>query len=583
VRAAAQLLPPHDTPAPACWRVLDTRFDAVRLLALWRHWRSLPATGPRILHLVALIPAPPAGSELRAQLALADLPGADRALAEELLAAWWGLLPGQHRIALAGARLQLTLGIGETGALLREQRFAADALWLDPALPWSADGLKAVARCLRRGAAVAGLDAAAAAPPAHALREAGFVRREEGWRFDPPWTLRHEPAAMAVGVPGRCAIVGAGLAGASVAAALARRGWQVQVLDAAAEPASGASGLPVGLLIPYASADDGPRARLTRAGLRLMRAEAQRLLRAGQDWGPGGVLELRLDGRGGLPRDWPSAGLEISRAVELPARAAWCQGVEHVPALWHEQAAWIKPAQLVRAWLAEDGVQFRPLSPVARLHRPPEGTGGWALLDAQGRVLTEAEQIVLANALDAPRLLAALGPSMPAVHGMRGVLSWGLHRLALDAVCPPHPVNGAGSFIPHVPSPEGPAWYAGSTYEASAGPAAPLAAHLQADHDKLRRLLPTAAAVLADDYAQQRVRSWQGLRCVSRDRLPLVGAVQPQAAPGLWLSTAMGSRGLSLAMLCAELLASQLGAEPWPIGARLARHLDLHRGRSGQD
>ncbi|WP_305017129.1 hypothetical protein [Mycobacterium tuberculosis] len=30
---------------------------------------------------------------------------------------------------------------------------------------------------------------------------------------------------------------------------------------------------------------------------------------------------------------------------------------------------------------------------------------------------------------------------------------------------PPHPVNGAGSFIPDVPVSGGRAWYAGSTYE----------------------------------------------------------------------------------------------------------------------
>jgi tRNA 5-methylaminomethyl-2-thiouridine biosynthesis bifunctional protein len=47
--------------------------------------------------------------------------------------------------------------------------------------------------------------------------------------------------------------------------------------------------------------------------------------------------------------------------------------------------------------------------------------------------------------------------------------------------------------------------------------------------------------------------------------------------PSLWLSTAMGSRGLTFAMLCAELLAAQLGAEPWPVEVRLARFLNALR------
>lgn len=564
--AAHPLLPPA-CAAPAVWRVLDTRFDAARLLALWQAWQAA-GPAPRVLHVVACAAQPPTAQAVRAAAA----PGQTR-LADELAAACWGLLPGQHRLALAAGRLQLTLCVGETVALLRAQRFEADALWIDPSLPWTPAALKALARCSRRGCSAAGLPATPDAALAAALREAGFGWRDDGWCFDPPWALRR-PVTAAAG-PGRCAVVGAGVAGASVAAALARRGWQVEVLDAAPAPAAGASGLPAGLLIPYASANDSPRARLTRAGLRLMRLEAQHLLRAGEDWGPTGVLELRLQGRGGLPCDWPAAGAEISRATDARnGPEPWRASLHTADALWHAPAAWLQPARLVRAWLAQDGVRFRAQQQVAALRALYPG---WALLDAQGQTLAEAEQVVLANALDAPRLLATAGLGLPAVHGMRGVLSWGLHRPALDAVCPPHPVNGAGSFIPHVPTPEGPAWYAGSTYEASDGPAAPLAAHLQADFDKLQRLLPTVAAELAADFAQQRVRSWEAVRCVSRDRLPLVGPVQDGEAPTLWVSTAMGSRGLSLAMLCAELLAARLGGEPWPVEARLARHLDLHR------
>ncbi|MEK9952898.1 MAG: FAD-dependent 5-carboxymethylaminomethyl-2-thiouridine(34) oxidoreductase MnmC, partial [Curvibacter sp.] len=364
-------------------------------------------------------------------------------------------------------------------------------------------------------------------------------------------------------------------AGASVAAALARRGWQVDVLDAAPEPAASASSLPAGLLIPYASTNDSPRARLTRAGLRLLRAEAQRLLRAGKDWGPTGVLELRLEGRGGLPPGWSAAGTELSHPISLDGTQAWQHGLRTDEALWHTQAAWIKPARLVRAWLAEPGVRFVGHSPVARLRALD---AGWELLDADGQRLSQADQVVLANALDAPRLLATLDLHLPPVHGMRGVLSWGPHTPALQPVSPPHPVNGSGSFIPAVPGEAGLHWYAGSTYENIAGPAAPQAEHLQADLDKLRRLLPATAAALAPDYEAGRVQAWEAVRCVSRDRLPLVGPLQDAAQPTLWLSAAMGSRGLSLALLCAEWLAAQIGAEPWPLEASLARALHVRRG-----
>lgn len=564
--AALSLLPP--APDLPSWRVLDTHLDAARLYALWQAWRETP-TRPRVLHLVAITDVPPTATQLRA----VAMP-AQAALAEELAASWAGLLPGMHRLLLDGGHFLLTLCVGELQPLLREQRFEADAVWLDTAWPWDRHSLKALARCSRRDSMLAGV--AIDTPLAPLLGEQGYVLRDGSWRHDPPWATRQRDAARRTpATVGRCAVVGAGLAGASVAAALARRGWQVDVLDAAPEPAAGASGLPAGLLIPYASANDSPRARLTRAGLRLVRAEAQRLLRAGGDWGPSGVLELRLEGRGGLPRDWPAAGAELSHTVSLGGPEAWRAGLQTEGALWHTQAAWIKPAQLVRAWLAEAGVRFLGSSDVASLRAV---ASGWELLDAQSQVLATADQVVLANALDAPRLLATLGLRLPPVHGMRGVLSWGRHTPASLAVSPPHPVNGAGSFIPDVPVAGGRAWYAGSTYEGLTQPAAAQAEHLQTDLDKLRRLLPATAAALAPDYAAGRVQAWEAVRCVSRDRLPLVGPLQDTAQPTLWISAAMGSRGLSLAMLCAEWLAAQIGAEPWPVEAGLARALHVHRG-----
>jgi tRNA 5-methylaminomethyl-2-thiouridine biosynthesis bifunctional protein len=69
------------------------------------------------------------------------------------------------------------------------------------------------------------------------------------------------------------------------------------------------------------------------------------------------------------------------------------------------------------------------------------------------------------------------------------------------------------------------------------------------------------------------VQAWAGVRCTSRDRRPLVGEIEP----GLWVSTAMGSRGLTFSALAGELLAAQLHQEPLPIDARLAKALSPRR------
>jgi len=561
--SARTLLPPQAAGLPA-WRVLDTRFDAARLLALWQLWRD-DAQAPRVLHVVAFCASAP---DRPPQLATS-------ALGEELGQQWSGLLPGMHRLSLAQGRLQLTLCIGELQPLLREQQFEADTVFLDGSLPWNRYSLKALARCCRRGTQLA---FGTLTQDLHKLLpESGFVLEPGHARYDPPWELKtsRETLRTEAAQPGTCVVIGAGLSGASVAAALARRGWRVEVLDAAPEPAAGASGLPAGLLVPHVSSDDSPRSRLTRAGLRLMRSEAQRLLQAGQDWAASGVLEQRLDGNPGLPAHWPVEGQQITRLASTGTES-WRTGMAAVPALWHEQAAWIKPARLVRAWLKHSGVSFRGNTKVERLQR---AGASWQLLDREGRLLTSASHVVLANAADAPRLLAPLGldDALPDLQEMRGVMSSGLRQPDDESALPSFPVNGLGSLIPAVPTEDGLTWYAGATYEDATQPPATASEHHHTNLDKLRTLLPAAAQALAPFFAPGVARGWGGTRCVSADRLPLVGPLEDGLQPTLWISAAMGSRGLSFAMLCAELLAARLGAEPWPVEASLARALHARR------
>ncbi|HKB55531.1 MAG TPA: FAD-dependent oxidoreductase, partial [Ramlibacter sp.] len=99
------------------------------------------------------------------------------------------------------------------------------------------------------------------------------------------------------------------------------------------------------------------------------------------------------------------------------------------------------------------------------------------------------------------------------------------------------------------------------------------------DHDsnlaKLKGLLPAVAEQLAPAFAGGTVGAWTGVRCASTDRRPYLGEVRT----GLWVSTAMGSRGLTFAALCGELLAARLHGEPLPLEARLADALDTARVR----
>ena len=140
---------------------------------------------------------------------------------------------------------------------------------------------------------------------------------------------------------------------------------------------------------------------------------------------------------------------------------------------------------------------------------------------------------------------------------------------------PATPVNGNGSFVHSVPTDQGPAWFVGSSFDRINEQ--PVVLH--ADHAdnlaRLQALLPDTAQALAPLFANG-VRGWAGVRCSVPDRLPVVGPVA-HAAEGVWVNAAMGSRGLTLALLCGELLAARWHGEPLPMEAQLAQALDANR------
>lgn len=364
----------------------------------------------------------------------------------------------------------------------------------------------------------------------------------------------------------RCAVIGGGIAGAAVAASLARRGWQVQVLDAAAQPAAGASGLPVGLFAPHVSPDDAILSRLTRAGAQATLQQARALLVQGEDWDASGVLEHGVKGLRRLP-DGPDTGSRPATAQQcaaamLPAGA---------PALWHTQAGWLKPARLVQALLAQPGIDWRSHCAVARLARHD---GGWQVLDAAGQCLAEVPMVVVAAGHHSAALLGARLPLQP----LRGQIAWGPCG---NARLPPFPVNGHGSLVPGIPHDGTTAWFVGSTFERASTDTRVRDGEHAANLARLQLLLPAAAQALAPWFSAGapglRVQGWAGVRATLPDRLPAVGPVDEHAAPGLWACTGMGSRGLTLAVLCGEVLAARASGEPAPVAAQLAAALAAQR------
>jgi tRNA 5-methylaminomethyl-2-thiouridine biosynthesis bifunctional protein len=371
-------------------------------------------------------------------------------------------------------------------------------------------------------------------------------------------------------------VIGAGLAGAATARALAAQGVTCTVLDRAAEPAAGASGNPAGLFHGTVGGDDTRYTRWHRAA---SFSAARWWREAGTPGAADGLLRsserLDLDAMRALidaqrlPREYVQA-LSTRQAAERAgiatlARPAWC----------FTQGGWADPAALVRATLAAPGIAWRGQADVHRLERH---AGRWLALDAQGCVLAEAPLVVLANADDALRL-AGLPPSW--ITRTRGQLSW----CDAPALVSRLPITG-GAYA--LTLPDGRLVF-GATQHASDDSAA----LRDADHaENLQRMHALLGAPPVHPGAALHGRV--GWRMHTGDRMPLVGSVPDFAAarparadaprlaprrPSLFIHAALAGRGLTTAALGGGLIAAMAAGAPWPIEADLADSIDPARCR----
>lgn len=391
-------------------------------------------------------------------------------------------------------------------------------------------------------------------------------------------------------------VIGAGLAGAATAHALALRGCEVMVLEALpagpALPAASAvpsSGLPVALMAPHQSlAGTVPSAisQLSRLGLAATTAAAQALLVQGQGWQTCGALQ---------------------RAGKLGPQAHW-----------FADAAWVKPAALVAAWLAHPRITVHRGVQVHSVQPTQSTTPTWQALDAHGALLAQADACVLANAYQAKHLLErlqeAVGTRSPptvlqkaaaALYQVAGQIVYGPwtdewqalwpallpelaeHRPPSAAAQAPQPhhfcaINGNGHFIPAVPwGHKGEQiWLSGSTYEHETPQHPQVTVQgVNSNLQRLQQLIPAATALLSAQHQAGQLQAWAGARCTTRERLPMVSALPYASAEGLHVCTAMGSRGLSFAALCGQHLASLvMQADDSPLPAHLQRAISLHTG-----
>lgn len=603
--------------------IAETGFGTgLNFLLTWQAWRAAPTPRPD-LHYLSIEKYPLTNTDIaRAQALWPEL----APLAEQLLEQYPGLIPGQHRLLLEQGKVTLDLWWEDVADALPDlashRRPMVDAWYLDGFAParneamWQSSVTDAVAALSRPNASFSTFTAAGRVR--RQLASAGFAvekvpgygRKRESLQgrmqqptpsapnsAETPWDV---PATSST-VPKEVLVLGAGMAGCSVAAALARRGVKVTLLDRG-PLAAGGSGNEQGILYTRLSRRHSALADFSLQSFRFSAAYYRALFASG-------VLAEGIDGalcgtfhQDGRDEDRGALASVLETVPELvqvlgAEEAGELLGIEQpAPGYWFPHSGWLHPGAVCRALVNQPGIHLLENCGEIELSA---SAAGWRASDGAGRYW------------DAPCAVIATGNGSV---GMAG-LDW----LPLRAI------RGQTTLLPTTG--ETGALRAALCHEGYIAPARAgehcIGATFDLDdpdttlrpQDHSSNLESLARAVPA---WREGLQQWDplvlggrvGFRCASPDYLPLAGPVPDRQAflqrfadlrknarraiaqpgdylPGLFLSTGHGSRGLTSTPLAAELLASQICREPPPLSRELIRALapgrfiirDLSRNR----
>lgn len=569
----------------------------LNFLVAWDAWRRAKKPAGARLHFFSVEAFPLTGNDLAR--AHANWP-AFGDLSALLIARYPPLHPGFHRLDFEDG-VSLTLFFGDALDGLAQAELAADAWFLDGFAPdknpemWRPELMAEVARSSNDVASFATFTVAGAVR--RGLEAAGFtIEKRPGFgrkremlagklKFETapaakrqPWfETRRDPLPPGASI----AIVGAGIAGASLAYVLRRAGLAPAVFDAAG-PASGASGNPTGLIMPRLDAGDTQAARF----------HAQAYLHAVQ-------LLQRMNAEAPVYNACgvafhATSDAERDRQAKLLAMKALPNGwlEKTADGLFFPQGGAVDPPALVRALLGD--------TPLRRAHveRIVFDSGQWRVETTGGGEAFDA--VIIANGLEALRFAQARGLPLA---GSAGQIDW-----FPDAATPDH----ARAFGPYVaPAPsfhgKGGGIVIGATYAPVAIGAMPAFTPeaTRSNIAAVARALPDLAARLDPDASRPRA----SVRCTTPDRLPVAGPVPDwgfyagaydrlrygrkktyppgEAVPGLYILTGLGSRGLVTAPLAAAMIAAEMTGAPAPVDIGVSQALhparffirDLKRSR----
>ncbi|ADM09363.1 hypothetical protein PB2503_06487 [Parvularcula bermudensis HTCC2503] len=472
--------------------------------------------------------------------------------------------PGLARLDLS-PRLTLTLAFGDVDDLLERSSFAADAWFLDGFAPsrnpamWSPSVLRAVADHTRPGGTFATFTVAGAVR--RGMEAAGFslARRAGYGKKREMLTGRLGQAQPSIqsgtGAVKSIAIIGAGIAGAAFAHGAHQAGFRPILIDRG-EAGNGASGNPVGLLMPRLEAADNPAARFYRDAFFYA-------LRFYWDHTPEALSPL-----GG------TLACDGTRYKKICATGLWADedfAVIDGVTLHSPHATLLRPRDAVTTLIEEVEVIRGEVIDIF-----PSDNGLTCTLTNGPQQRVEADHMIL-----------TAGPGSALISPLITDLSASRGQIDLFATSePPRSILTADGYVaPYAGAAQKGGIAAGATYD-----------DVPLDHDPRptkasseinRRMAEALMTQRLDPPFDQRA----ALRAVTTDRHPMLGVLgstrrqadDPINTAILGVITGLGSRGLVTAPLMAASLIATLTGGVQPIERQSLRLLSPHRFAERRD
>ena len=363
-------------------------------------------------------------------------------------------------------------------------------------------------------------------------------------------------------------VIGAGICGATIANELLGRGKSVCVVDAAPSPATACSSHAYAIAHPHIGKGSPRLLRLTRIAFLL--AE----LRWGNLWKRHGIFQPtkkeKTFNQLEVAEHLRSLDLEEDIALALDAQEA-----EKICGI-KQSGVWLSRGASLNLFEASNDLlkTHKDLNCLwnTRVTGLEESHGRWKLLNEANETTLIADKVVVAIAMESKALLSTIGIRLPLkpVRGQLSIFSIKPNTAWVNKL-PKVGISGDGYCLPAEQLEDGSyRWMVGSSFDEGEDDLGS-----RESSDAFNRKQAQGLVDFSDGDPQDllKVGDFVGVRCVAGDRLPIIGALAQR--PGIFLATALGSRGILWSALAAKLITAQLLEDDFALLARFGFAADL--------